>query len=440
MIGKNSGITYKGGWQEGSVISQKLEGPFGNGVVMYPNGDRFDGFFHLSYAHINGPAYAADGKYHFANGSVIEHAWINTSKDLEHMDLIGVYRIKHTKGPDTITPFHCHKRNGIEVVLAETPYAIEWREDQQLQELEMESYTFEQLDNDRSVLTVVLKNGTVITQNSGKLEQNQYDHWIFQPCLHDSISYPDGTSMDFYGYDAKYLKPFDGWFTIHETNGKYHQEVWENGQLVDLKDEKWDESASKTIQLPEPFNNSHLMTAKVWNGHIEYYCKTWVYDGEMKNDRPEGFGVLIGDEVDTRGRRYEGEFKDGLCHGYGVFTYPEGGITQDGDWVNGVFQEADTPAEPIMLHVVLSGDDSDDQMVEAKVGNFPYFTGFGGLRIDRIEKRCITISDYGKVYLLTPGDTLRLKREIDGREDSQGCVYESYDYYLRITWRQKYIP
>jgi hypothetical protein len=438
MIGKNSGIKYKGGWQKGSVISQILEGPIGNGVVDYSNGDRFEGFFHLNYAHIHGPAYAAEGRYQFADGSVIEHAWINTSEDLEVMDLIGVYRVKHTKGPDTITPFYCHKRSGIEVVLAETPYAIEWYEDEQLQELAMKSYNFEQLDEDRSVLTVVLKDGTVITQRGGKLEENQYDNLVFDTCLYDSIQYPDGSSIDFYGYDVKYLKPFDGWFTIHETNGKYHQEVWKEGQLEQLQDEKWDETAAKTIELPDPFDKSYMRKAMVWEGHINYSYGTWIYDGEMRDDRPDGYGVLVGDDVDTKGRRYEGEFKDGLCHGAGTFTYHEGGIEQSGEWVEGVFQEKDAPSSPIMLKVVLSGDDSDEQMVEAKVGSFPFFMGFGGLRIDRIEKGCITFSDYGTIYLLTPGDTLYLHHEIEGREWSDGCVYDSEDYYLRIIWRRRY--
>ena len=125
MISNKSGIEYIGNYQFEDVIRQELQGPLGQGIVKYPNSDRFEGFFHLSYAHINGPAYAADGRYQFANGSVIEHAWINTSSDLSIMDLIGVYRIKHPQGPDTLTPFHRHKRNGIEVVLAEKPYAIE---------------------------------------------------------------------------------------------------------------------------------------------------------------------------------------------------------------------------------------------------------------------------------------------------------------------------
>ncbi len=432
----NHGIEYNGGWQQGSVILQRLEGPLGNGTVTYPNGDRFEGLFHLSFAHINGPAYAADGRYDFADGSFIEHAWINTSEDLEHMDLIGVYHIHSATGPDTLTPFRLHRRCGIEVVLAEQPYAIEWHDGKKVQELGMKSYTFEHLDKDRSALTIVLSDGTVVKETGGRLEQNNYDNWVFSTCLRSSISHPDGTTLESFGYDMKYLKPFDGWVTVHESSGKYHDEVWEKGQLKEKHAEKWDESAAKEMKLPEPFNKDHLMIARVWNGHIQYRYNSWIYDGEMEDDRPNGYGVLVGGFSDTEGRRYEGEFKDGLCHGIGEFTYPKGGISQCGEWVEGVFQEADAPTEPIMLHAVLSGDSHDDQMVEAKVGEFPYFRGFGGLRIDRIEKHCITFSDYGTIHLLTPGETLHLNTEIDGPEDSQGCVYESYEYYLRITWKK----
>ena len=119
MRGKNSGIVYDGWFEFGDVIRQELKGPKGEGSVIYPNGDHFEGFFHLNYAHIYGPAYAADGKYTFADGSVIEHAWINTSDDLEVMDLIGIYPVKRAIGPDTITPFYRHKINGIEIVLSE---------------------------------------------------------------------------------------------------------------------------------------------------------------------------------------------------------------------------------------------------------------------------------------------------------------------------------
>ena len=49
-------IIYKGNWQSGSTIRQVLEGPVGDGEVWYPNGDKFKGYFHLSFANINGPA------------------------------------------------------------------------------------------------------------------------------------------------------------------------------------------------------------------------------------------------------------------------------------------------------------------------------------------------------------------------------------------------
>lgn len=436
MIGKNNGIQYKGGWQHGSVILQKLEGPIGDGVVDYPNGDHFEGYFHLSYAHIDGPAYAADGRYSFADGSVIEHAWINTSKDVEIMDLIGVYRVRHPSGPDTITPFDRHKRNGLELILTEKPYAIEWHEGKKLQELEVDSYEFKQIDKDLSELTITLTNGTIVTQCSGKREQNEYDKWVFQTSLRGSILYPDGISLDYYGYNLKNLKPYNGWITVHSLNGKHHGEEWKNGALVQTHEETWDENAAKKIQLPDPFDPSDLVEALVWDGHIKYAYGRWLYDGDMKDDRPNGFGKLAGNFLDTRGRQYEGEFKDGLCHGHGVFTYPDGGFTQDGEWVKGVFQENEAPEGPIMLNVWLHGDDSDKQKVEAKIGTFPYFTGFGGLRIDRIEKRCITFAFYDEIKLLTPGETIHFHNEIDGPEDHDGCVYTSEDYYLDITWKE----
>lgn len=433
---KGNSITYHGGWQHGSVVSQKLEGPIGDGVVKYPNGDHFEGYFHLSYAHIDGPAYVAEGKYTFADGSVIEHAWINTSKNLECMDLIGVFPIKHSNGPDTITPFLRNKRLGLELVLAEKPYAIEWYEGEKLQELGVASYEFQQKDKDCPVLIIRLQDGIVVTQCSGKREQNEYDHWVFDTNLRGSILYPDGSSLDYYGYNLKYLQPYDGWITFHTLNGKYHQEVWRKGLRMQSQEEKWDIDAAKTLQLPDPFNKDRLVNARVWNEHIEYLYGTWIYDGDMKDDRPDGIGTLVGDSMDTRGRRYEGEFKDGLCHGYGVFTYPNGGITQDGEWVEGAFQEEDAPTEPIMLNVRLHGEESDKKTVEAKIGSFPFFMGFGGLRIDRIEKRCITFSFYNETKLLTPGETVYFHTEIDGREDHEGCVYESYDYYLDITWKE----
>ena len=43
------GKKYYGEWQKGSTIMQKLEGPKGEGAIDYPNGDRFEGCFHLNF-------------------------------------------------------------------------------------------------------------------------------------------------------------------------------------------------------------------------------------------------------------------------------------------------------------------------------------------------------------------------------------------------------
>ena len=91
-------VKYIGKWQEKSVILEKLEGPIGEGRVEFPNGDTFEGYFHLSFAHIQGPCYVADGKYTFADGKYIENAWINTSDDLTKFGLKGVYEVRNVDG------------------------------------------------------------------------------------------------------------------------------------------------------------------------------------------------------------------------------------------------------------------------------------------------------------------------------------------------------
>ena len=104
------GKRYHGDWQEGSVILQKLEGPVGDGSIDYPNGDRFEGYFHLSFAHINGPAYMGQGTYTFASGDRIEHCWINGRDRLQ-----GVYETLHADGTRSIAMWHNGERTGIEI-------------------------------------------------------------------------------------------------------------------------------------------------------------------------------------------------------------------------------------------------------------------------------------------------------------------------------------
>lgn len=120
-------VKYFGEWQERSVVSEKLEGPTGQGRVEFPNGDRFEGYFYLHFANIQGPCYVAKGKYTFADGKYIENAWINTSEDLTMFGLKGVYEVHNADGSSaSITSFWLNERHGIEVLTAPAAEAVEW--------------------------------------------------------------------------------------------------------------------------------------------------------------------------------------------------------------------------------------------------------------------------------------------------------------------------
>ena len=436
---------YKGGWQFGDTVCQKLKGPIGDGEVTYPNGDHFKGYFHLSYASINGPAYAADGRYDFADGSFIEKAWINTSSDQTIFDLHGVFRIQHPQGHESIAMFSKNKRIGFELVLAEKPYAIEWYADEQLRELEVKSYDIAEPAKDCLTLTLTLADGTRIVQSGGRYTCNNYNNYIYEPHTDVSVYFPNGDSIDHWGGCLKLLKPYDGYLTQHcaETQMS-REERWEQGTCVEAEEWKRDTRTAKKLSLPQPFGEGEA-DALVWrDGHIEYNFGEWTYDGEVKDDRPEGRGTLVCEKYSHKGESYVGEFHEGCAHGQGVFENTKAGIRQEGTFFNGEYQEPNAATEPIMLHAhhghsswsIRSQSDwkYTDSDFEAKLESLS-FSGFGDIKIVRIEKDCITLTDYyGNVKELHPGETIHYSAEIEGREWSDGCVYDGDDYSLDLTW------
>lgn len=443
----NNKPIYIGGWQFGDTIREELKGPIGDGEVTYPNGDHFKGYFHLSYASINGPAYAAEGRYDFADGSFIEKAWINTNSDQTIFDLHGVFRIHHPQGHESIAMFFRNRKIGFELVLTEKPYAIEWYAGERQREVEVKSYDISEPDTDCLTLTLTLVDGTRIVQRGGRYTSNEYNEHVYEPHTDITVWLPNGDSIDMWNWGLKQLKPYDGYFTVHcaETQ-RFREEHWENGNLTKAEDWKRDSRAAKYLTLPEPFGKGENR-ALVWqDGHIVYVSGDWVYDGEVENDRPEGRGVLTSDSFTTEGQRYEGEFHEGLAHGQGVFENSKAGIRQEGTFVKGRYQEPNAVDGPIMLHanyghsrwsISSSGkwkyEESD---FEAKLERLP-FIGFGDINIARIEKDCITLTDYyGNVKMLHPGESLHYSAEIEGREWSDGCVYDGDDYSLELTWEE----
>lgn len=440
-------VIYKGGWQWGETILQKLEGPIGNGEVWYPNGDHFKGVFHLSYASINGPAYAAEGRYEFADGSYIEHAWIHTSKDKkpEWWGLHGVFHIHrpvlHPNCPSFDTPdsiaMFCSggRRNGFELFLGRTPWVWEWYQDDkvvrysgadELFQYEVDDYELDETsDVNCTTLRLTLRDGNKvyrIEQRGGGYTANKYNNNIYEPSAHATVYLPNGDSLDHYGDDVRDFKPYNGYIDVHKADtGMHRKEHWRNGELVDAQEWTYDHRASTKVTLPNPTGVAGELEANVWkDGHIEYQYGEWVYDGEVKNNRPDGQGVLVGNDYHGN-RRYEGMFIDGV--------YVSGEEAFDGE---------------VMLHVKsghmswsISGEGDwkyEERDMQAKSGRLN-IDGFWGYEITSIKADRITIEYYGAKYEVRPDQPLHLYKEIEGREYSDGCVYDGDDYTLDLTWK-----
>ena len=436
-------IIYKGGWQWGDTIRQELKGPIGDGEVFYPNGDHFKGAFHLSYASINGPAYAAEGRYTFADGSYIEHAWIHTSKDKkpEWWGLHGVYRIHHPQGtdnPDSIAMFlHGGRRYGFELVLGQNkPWVKEWYAGDSvvrytgpddLFQYEVVDYELdeEKAEQGFTTLRLTLKDGNntyKVEQRGGRYEINKYDQQIYEPSTRVTIWLPNGDSLEHSGDDVKDFKPYDGYVEVHRAKtAQCRTEHWEKGKLVDDREWRRDNLFSKKVTLPNPTGIGGEMLANVWaDGHISYNYGEWVYDGEVKNDRPDGQGVLVGNDYHGR-RRYEGLFTDGQYAEEETFTgkvmlhaksgHKHWSVYNDGEWKN------------------------EEYDIEAKLGTLN-IDGFWNYEITKITQEAITISFYNETYTLTPDNPLNLPLStIEGHEYSDGCVYDGDAYSLELTWK-----
>ena len=62
-----------------------------------------------------------------------------------------------------------------------------------------------------------------------------------------------------------------------------------------------------------------------------------IYNGEIKDDAPNGFGIALGFSkvLPNIEFSYEGEWKDGLQEGYGKVKYPGTEFYYKGNWKHG---------------------------------------------------------------------------------------------------------
>ena len=101
--------------------------------------------------------------------------------------------------------------------------------------------------------------------------------------------------------------------------------------------------------------------------------------------------------------------------------------------------------EPIILHLQygnrhwsISNAGEWEYEHEDRVAQYGSFklVGFYSYEIKKIEADRITIVSYDETYYLTPDEPLHLYNEIEGREWSDGCVYDGDEYALHITWKK----
>lgn len=435
-------MKYNGYYQNGDTILEKLAGPMGNGSVEYDNGDFFEGLFHLNFAHIYGPCYCARGKYSFADGSFIEDAWIVTSKSLDVLDLLGVFKVQKAGEPDRWVSFLRNKRHGYELVLDSTPYAVEWHEGEKIQEIKISSYNIDQQENGCVTLEIKLPTGFRVVLEGGHMCANDYGSSYYDPQLKGEAFFPDGSSYSCYNWNMKDLQPWDGWVTAHFGNGRYQGQRWENGVLVEKDEMKYDERGADQATLPDPLGSDRTFECLIWDDYIRFGSQ-WEYRGGVADGKPNGQGVF----QDRDQHRYEGAFRDGMAHGQGVYTYEPGSVRKEGVWVNGVFQNPEKPSQPISLHfswnheewsIGGSGDTERKEWDwEAREGDCGC-SGFYSLKLEKITDSYAVFSNGGgKPQVLTPGSYISFSESIDGYEDHDGVTWNGDDYGLCISWPLK---
>ena len=427
-------VKYIGKWQEKSVILEKLEGPIGEGRVEFPNGDTFEGYFHLSFAHIQGPCYVADGKYTFADGRYIENAWINTSDDLTKFGLKGVYEVRNVDGsPASITSFWLNERHGIEVLLAPKPEVVEWYNGEEQGRYDVNNYTLNAIDKDRRELVVELANGVSITMVGGRIVPNRYDNYVYENYLMGKLAYENGDVYESINYDIRNLQPYGGIGTRYQANGKMRDEYYKEYELERVEREKWNPACAVEKSIPNPINPEEQITARVWGNHIEYgYRCEMMYDGDVVDDMPHGQGIfkdvrsqayIDGKMCDTWRFTYEGAFERGRCHGRIVFTDHEKNTTQECEWKNGL----SVSATPVTLRYewtrVLEGE-YDIRTGTIEIGGVGMKCPFDGFEYIRLLEVSASQIVFNVCEPLRPGGSISLENEL------------TYDlrYSLNIYW------
>lgn len=75
----------------------------------------------------------------------------------------------------------------------------------------------------------------------------------------------------------------------------------------------------------------------------------------------------------------------------------------------------------------------EEKDLVAKIGSLD-FPGFWSYKITDIKAYSITVASGEETWVLRPDEPLLLYEKIEGREYSDGCVYDGDTYSLYLTW------
>src|SRR5271154_2481974 len=82
-------------------------------------------------------------------------------------------------------------------------------------------------------------------------------------------------------------------------------------------------------QTNATYANGAMTTSE---GYVTYPDIPFIYGGGLRNGLPQGYGIQKNSQT---GNTYEGGWKDGRAHGYGVF-YWANGDRYEGGWRGGI--------------------------------------------------------------------------------------------------------
>ena len=116
---------------------------------------------------------------------------------------------------------------------------------------------------------------------------------------------------------------------FHNFKNIYHHKPNSKNNITNILNKQF--SQIKFTKLADyNYHNFVIINEQLQGNGLIYSLNGYIYDGYMKNSKPDGYGKL--DFQDSS--YYLGEWKCGLPHGNGILETPK--YKYNGSWENGI--------------------------------------------------------------------------------------------------------